>query len=147
MKRSVVSFNSRGWTTFIASWYMCVVIMEWDCTVSWNVAENLTLVKWTPMEMITPVSLAQQGQMWTEHEVDELILINQAVRKSLMEWKWIGGCEWKGLSFNVTEFLNCCQNGDNCISLLWNCVEKAILPWSKWATSNVVMTSHVIFVT
>jgi hypothetical protein len=48
-----------------------------------------------------------------------------------MEWKWNGGYECKGLIFNVTEFLNSCQKGDKCIDVLWNCVEKAILPWNK----------------
>jgi hypothetical protein len=94
--------------------------------MSSNVAENLTVVKWTPAEMITPVSLAQQGEMRTEHEVDGLILVNQAVSWEVtdeMEVRWI---------FNVTEILNCCQNGDKCIDvLLWNCIEKAILPWNK----------------
>lgn len=122
--------------------------MEWDCTVSYSVAENLTMVKWTPTEMITPVSLAQQGEMWAEHEVDELILINQAVSWEVTDgmevewWLWM-----QGPDFYETEFLNCCQNGDKFISVLWNCVQKAILTWNKWATSNVVMTSHVIFMT
>jgi len=126
---------------------MCVVIMEWDCTVSYSVAENLTMVKWRPTEIITPVSLGQQGEMWTEHEVDELILINQAVSWEVTDGMEVERLWMRGPDFYVTEFLNCFQNGDNCISVLWNCVETAIFPWNKWATSNVVMTSHVIFMT
>jgi len=83
------------------------------------------VVTWTPTEMITPVSLAQQGEMQTEHEVDGLILINQAVC-----WEVTDDVEVECI-FNVMEFLNCCQNGDKCIDVLCNCIEKAILPWNK----------------
>jgi hypothetical protein len=65
------------------------------------------------------------GEMRTEHEVDGLILINQTV-----SWEVTDVMEVECI-INVTEFLNCCQNGDKCIDVWCNCFEKAILPWNK----------------
>jgi hypothetical protein len=43
-----------------------------------------------------------------------------------VEWVVMNGCECNSLIFNVTEFLNPCQNGDKCINVLWNCVENQL---------------------
>jgi hypothetical protein len=153
MKRSVVWFNSRRWNTFHHIKIYCQLIhvcgdngVRLHCVIhccreSGNDRADTHGDDHTSQPSTSRRDVNRTWSRWTDFDKPSSQLGSH--------W-WNGACEWlwmQGPDFYVTEFLNCCQNGDKCISVLWNCVEKAILPWNIWATSNVVMTSLVIFMT
>jgi len=64
------------------------------------------------------------------------------------QWGRRNGCVWMvqnaGAEFQLWEFLNMCQGGENASMCLGLCGNIMILQWKRWTSCNIVMTSDSI---
>jgi len=56
----------------------------------------------------------------------------------------MNSCECKSLSSRAIELLSSFKDVDNCLSMLEQFSESIILNWKKWATFDIVLTSHLV---
>lgn len=101
-------------------------------------------IPWKVMTHGTPFHYTNKTHWNASLDTDTILqrlLISQ-------QWGRRNGCVWMvqnaGAQFQLWEFVNMCQGGENASMCLELCGNTMILQWNTWAARNVVMTSDLI---
>jgi hypothetical protein len=99
-------------------------------------------------DAIKPVGPAHRGRIWTQHELYWFwacawdVAVYAVMRKC--KWLFVSGYECTSQIYSATEFLT--HQDGACASMFGKLnVEEQRYFDNKWDTSNVVITSHLIF--